>query len=511
MAPRAHKNTTRDPSANPFQALGEASPDPLSVAGGPRPSVVVESRAPTPSLFGASTSPFTGVGAGSLPFAANPPTAKRSRSDTSYPPGFTSKTDPKSYWVERFAAAAAAKENPSMDALVTTIAGFLAEIQADYLAQTDKLRSAIEYRESSGRRTHQGLNRLETRIRSLHQESPTPTSTPTPKPTSPAEAGPAPAAPHILAPKPTRPAAVPLWSQVAGRKAKKPTPPPPAKAPHTVPPAATSSPPAPPASQVKEITHRERRLLIKRDGTPLTSCTVAIRDIINAALQATLIQRVVCRPGNNLTLITMETVKAASLSSKVSSFLHLIPGTTTVRLDFPTVQIVVHGLPTDRSRPDIAQELTTFNIGLALSRPPRWLTPDDRRASKRISTVVLTPTGSRARDVASRNRLAAFYLTFKVVHHLRFNRYTQCHGCHQFGHHTLRCPNTPRCRWCAGTHSTRDHVCPTSTCTAKSRPCPHTLLKCVACAGPHEAHSAQCPERPAPEPCGEGWEDDEMH
>ena len=341
-------------------------------------------------------------------------------------------------------------------------------------------------------------------MRSLHQESPIPT----PKPTSPAEAGPAPAAPHVLAPKPTRPPVVPLWSQVAGRKVKKPAPPPPAKAPHTAPPAATSSPPAPPASQAKEITHRERRLLIRRDGSPLTSSTVAIRDSINTALQATLIQRVVCRPDNNLTLITMETVKAASLSSKVSSFLHLIPGTTTVRLDFPTVQILVHGLPTDRSLPDIAQELTTFNTGLALSRPPRWLTPDDRRASKRISTVVLTLTGSRARDIASRNRLAAFSSTFKVEHHLRFNRYTQCHGCHQFGHHTLRCHNASRCRWCAGTHSTRDHVCPTSTCNAKSRPCPHTSLKCVACAGPHEAHSGQCPERPAPEPRAEGGEDD---
>ena len=507
MVPRARKNTTLDPSANPFQALGEASPDPLSVAGGPRPSVVVESRAPTPSLFGASPSPFTGGGAGPLPFAANPPTAKRLRSDTSYLPGFTSETDPKAYWVQRFAAAAATQENPSMDALVTTIAGFLAEIQADYLAQTDKLRSAIEFTESSGRRTHQGLNRLETRMCSLHQESPTST----PKPTSPAESGPAAAALHIQAPKPTRPPVVPPWSQVAGKKAKKPASPQPAKAPHTAPPVATSSPSAPPQSQAREITHRERRLLIKRDGTPLTSSTVAIRDSINTALQATLIQRVVCRPDNNLTLITMETVKAASLSNKVSSFLHLIPGTTTVRLDFPTVQILVHGLPTDRSLPDIAQELTTFNTGLALSRPPRWLTPDDRRASKRISTVVLTLTSSRARDVASRTRLAAFSATFKVEHHLRFNGYTQCHGSHQFGHHTLCCPNTPRCRWCGGAHSTRDHTCPTSTCAAKSRPCPHTSLKCVACAGPHEAHSAQCPDRPAPEPGEEGGEDDEMH
>ena len=368
MVPRARKNTTLDPSTNPPQGLGEASPDPFSMAGGPRPSVVVESRVLTPSLFGTGPSPFTGRGTGTYPFEANPSTANRPHSDTTYVPGFTSETDPKSYWVQWFAAAAAAQENPSMDTLVTTIARFLAEIQADYLARTDKLRADIEYTESSGRCTHQGLIRLETRMRSLHQESPTPT----PKPTSPTESGPAPAAPHIQAPKPTRPPVVPLWSQVVGKKAKRPAPPPLSKAPHNAPPAATSSPSAPSPIQVKEITHRERRILIRRDGTPLTSSTVAIWDSINTALQATLIQRIVCRPDNNLTLITMETVKATLLSNKVS-LLHLIPGTTTVRLDFPTVQILVHGLPTDRSLSDIAQELTTqaFNTGLALSRPPR--------------------------------------------------------------------------------------------------------------------------------------------
>ena len=94
-------------------------------------------------------------------------------------------------------------------------------------------------------------------------------------------------------------------------------------------------PPRPPPRRRRSP--RERRLLIKRDRTPLTSSTVAIWDSINTALQATLIQRVVCRPDNNLTLIAMETVKAASLSNRVSSFLHLIPGTTTVCLDFPTV------------------------------------------------------------------------------------------------------------------------------------------------------------------------------
>ena len=417
MVPRARKNTTLDLSAKPPQRLGEASPDPLSITGGPRPSVVVESRAPTASLFGTGPSPFTGGGTGTYPFADNPPTAKRPRRDITYLPRFTSETDPTSYWVQRFAAVAVAQENPSMDTSVTTIAGFLGEIQADYLARTDKLRSDVEYTASSGRHTDQGLIRLETRVRSIHQESPTPT----PKATSPAEGGPAPATPNLQAPKPTRPPVIPLWLQVAGRKAKKPAPPPPSKAPHIGPPAATSSPSAPSSAQAKEITHRERRLLIRRDGTPLTSSTVAIRDNINTPLQATLIQRVVCRPDNKRTLITMETVKAASLSNKVSSFLHLIPGTTTVRLDIPTVQILVHGLPTDRSLPDIAQELTTLNTGLALTHPPHWLTPDDRSASKRISTVVLTLTGSGVQDVASCSRLAAFSATFKIEQYLRFN------------------------------------------------------------------------------------------
>ena len=77
MPPKGKKNTTLDPSANPFQALGKDSPDPLSMAGGPGPPVVVESRAPTPSLFTAGAAPMTtGAAASSIFSTANPPTAK---------------------------------------------------------------------------------------------------------------------------------------------------------------------------------------------------------------------------------------------------------------------------------------------------------------------------------------------------------------------------------------------------------------------------------------------------
>jgi hypothetical protein len=76
--------------------------------------------------------------------------------------------------------------------------------------------------------------------------------------------------------------------------------------------------------------------MIKRDGSPLTTSVTAIRDSINNGLKATLIQRVECNPANHLMFSTMDTVKATSVNSKISQFLHLIPGITTVHLDSPT-------------------------------------------------------------------------------------------------------------------------------------------------------------------------------
>ena len=444
MPSKGQKNTNLDPSANPFQALGEASPDPLSVAGGPRLPAVVESRAPTPSLFSAGAAPMTtGAAASSIFSTANPLIAKCPRSDTSYLPGFpafnflTNKETITSYWVGRCASAAAAQENTTMVTLVTTIAGFFTEIEYDYLTRAQAAEAHYTRLERDCSCTRDGLGHLE------RTQSSDASPTPTPKPAT-TQAATVPGAPHTQDPKPIHPPALPLWSQVAGRKERRPAPPTTAKAPQSVPQPATTPASSPP--QAKTLTHTERHLLIRRDRFPLPSSTLAIQDSINTALQATLIQRVVCRLDNNFSLITMDTVKAASLSNKVSSFLHLIPGTTTVHLDFPTVQILVHGIATDRSLPDIAQELTTFNTGLALSRPPPWLLTGDRCALRHISAGVLSLTGTRAGDVASRSRLAAFSATFKVEPHLRFNRYTQCHGCHQFGDHMLRCTNAPHCR-----------------------------------------------------------------
>ena len=215
MPSKGKKNTTLDPSANPFQALGEASPDPLSVVGGPRPHVVVESWAPTPSLFSAGATPMTMGAAASSIFS----TAKRPRSDTSYLPGFpafsilTNKETITSYWVGPFASAAAAQENLTMDTLVTTIAGFFTEIQYNYLtrAQTADVHYTRLERDCS--RTCDSLCHLE------RAQSSDASPTPTPKPAAP-QAATVLAAPHTQAPKPIHLPALPLWSQVHQQKIK---------------------------------------------------------------------------------------------------------------------------------------------------------------------------------------------------------------------------------------------------------------------------------------------------
>jgi hypothetical protein len=175
--------------------------------------------------------------------------------------------------------------------------------------------------------------------------------------------------------------------------------------------AANTQPTLKAPSTKKGSTLREHRLMIKRDGSPLTTSVIAIRESINRGLNATLIQPVECNPANHLMFTTMDTVNMTSLSSKISQFLHIIHGVTTIHLDSPSAQLLVNGMPTSSALSDIGIELTTFNTGLALAQQPRWLTSDEKRAGKKCSTIIITATGLKAQDFAQQSRLSAFSST----------------------------------------------------------------------------------------------------
>jgi hypothetical protein len=91
---------------------------------------------------------------------------------------------------------------------------------------------------------------------------------------------------------------------------------------------------------------------------------------INTALHTTIIQVIEGNLFNKLLFITMDMVRATSLNSKISQFLHCIPGTTTVHLDSPLIQFLLHGILTTQSLAKIGRELITFNTGLAPHQQP---------------------------------------------------------------------------------------------------------------------------------------------
>ena len=393
-----------------------------------------------PGLFGPPS-----LSGSSTPTGTTSPT-KRQRSDTlspSLPHWERLGKDPRGYWSARLHESKLSTQNTGPLSLSLEVTSYLDEMAKDFTCKLDFLGELLHTEREARLATEQSLALLQDRRTTAEETvgSLTAAAAASPPPPQPQVPGftPGPAQPAPAAPPPPPAPGPSSWAQVAKRARKPSTIPnkPPAPAPAAQP--AAKQPPPP----KKGITHRERCLIIKRDGSPLTTSVVTVRDSINTALQATLIQRVVCRPYNDITLITMDTVRASSLSSRVSQFLHLIPGTTSVLLDDPTAQLLVHGIPTTHSLDTIAREITTFNSGLALSQRPRWLTSDDRRANKHVSTVVITITGPKAQDFASATRLSAFSTTFKLERHLRFNQYTHCANCQQFGHHTLKCPNPP--------------------------------------------------------------------
>ena len=323
-------------------------------------------------------------------------------------------SNPAAYWHNRFK-----RENRENGDLPTSgtlqlIVGYLGDIQRDYITLLDKHSEEIwklqnelsEYRhgriadKTTLTQAHaniyiteqhsQSLDKqaadiakvsswasknfkaLEIQLASLQPSAETSGSTP-----DAAAAIPPPPPPPPPPPAPTP--APSTWAQVAKRGRKKNSQPSAKPAPAAATPQTTPKAPSP----KKGLTLRERRLLIKRDGSALTTSIIAIRDNINAALQATLIQRVECNSANDMPITTMDTVNATSLNSKISQFLHLIHGTTTIQLDSPSAQLLVHGIPTSYSLADIGNELTTYNTGLALAQQPRWLRPEEQRVGKK--------------------------------------------------------------------------------------------------------------------------------
>src|SRR5437660_3278333 len=188
----------------------------------------------------------------------------------------------------------------------------LGDMQEDYTQKVDTLVALLTTKREARLATEDALLQLQSYLTTADGVVGAALATVPPPPPPPPATGSTPGTAKQPLPPPASHTQGPSWAQVT-RRARKPT-----TQPGKTPPATRPAPTKEPSPPKRAITQQERQLIIKRDGSPLPTSVISIRDSINSPLQATLIQRVVCRSTNDLTLITMEAVKASSLSSKVS-------------------------------------------------------------------------------------------------------------------------------------------------------------------------------------------------
>ena len=138
----------------------------------------------------------------------------------------------------------------------------------------------------------------------------------------------------------------------------------------------------------------------------------------------------------------------------------------------------------------LRKEIETFNPNVRLTVEPRWLTRPETRATKAFSSVVVA-----VNDAASKKALRkGIYVLgqFRKTDLYFMSRPTdQCGQCLKLGHHWRQCrKGSECCKFCAGGHLSKDHVC--TKCGAKGKNCEHEAYRCVNCGKGHMATSPKC-------------------
>jgi hypothetical protein len=157
-------------------------------------------------------------------------------------------------------------------------------------------------------------------------------------------------------------------------------------------------------------------------------------------------------------------------------------------------KVVAHGVPVHpflgHGLAKLKEEVETFNPGMSLMNTPNWLTSAESLSSKQHSSIVLSFPTEEMAQLAIRKRLFIAGESLRVEKLYAASKDTQCSKCLRFGHVTADCQQTPRCKFCTGSHPTLAHQC--ATCPAKGRICPHLKPSCVNCGKPHLATSPGC-------------------
>jgi hypothetical protein len=159
-------------------------------------------------------------------------------------------------------------------------------------------------------------------------------------------------------------------------------------------------------------------------------------------------------------------------------------------------KVIVHGVDTGHFADNedgmnkLKYELETFNQGLALASPPRYLTRPEKRLEKTHSSCVIAMKDKTQLKRILKYGLSIFGRQCRTAEYFAARPSDQCSRCQGFGHHYRRCLKEATCGICADPHhETRMHTC--IACTSRLG-CDHKPAKCANCGGPHRANDRKC-------------------
>ena len=146
--------------------------------------------------------------------------------------------------------------------------------------------------------------------------------------------------------------------------------------------------------------------------------------------------------------------------------------------------MIVKGLLVDRTnRVDPGQLLKNFQQ--RITEATRLKIEPPRAPTARFTTAVLYLRSVEAATCLCERGLVWEAQIFNCEPYSSDLRLRRCFGCHQFGHISRFCKNSPRCRHYAGAaHSQGETDCPQL----------HGAKKCVNCSGSHLAWDRNCPK-----------------
>jgi hypothetical protein len=165
----------------------------------------------------------------------------------------------------------------------------------------------------------------------------------------------------------------------------------------------------------------------------------------------------------------------------------------------------VHGVAPDQYMAEggfrLARREIELMTGEQLPYAPRRIKGDTRGERYKDGTIKKSTLALRVKSKQAVDTILAKGLAFGGRRHKaeRFWERGQggmcmcCCGRDHFG----KCAEEAKCFVCAGKHEGSKHECTVESCSKRSEPCEHYVVKCANCQGPHQATAKRCPERRA--------------